>query len=303
MVVGQSIGSAVTTAIVVIGGSVAVKRTALAHVLFSTTVGILAMIFLAPLAAAANWVGTRLGDAEGVLALAAFSTTFKLAGIAVFYPFLDRFAAFVTRAIGGGQDTAVSHLDPRIAEAGGSVALEAAYRATLEMSRAAIEAVRGRLVGQAVAYDPPAAAVEQTERFLETLSIETTDLGTIAPRLIRLTHALDHLRALHADLPGAPLPPGEAARPAADALGAWLDATADPAAPPDAAVFPALEGAAEAARAWRDNGRRALLEEIALRRVPAESARAGIDALNWGRDAVNHSWRLAESLRIASDRP
>ena len=47
MMVGQSVGSAVTTALVVIGGSLAVRRTALAHILFSLIVGVLAMLFLA----------------------------------------------------------------------------------------------------------------------------------------------------------------------------------------------------------------------------------------------------------------
>ena len=37
-------------------------------------------------------IGTQLHDPDGVLALAAFSTIFKLGGIAVFFPFFDRFA-------------------------------------------------------------------------------------------------------------------------------------------------------------------------------------------------------------------
>ena len=61
---------------------------------------LLGMLFLAPLAAAADWVGTRLDDPDGVLALAAFSSIFKLAGIVVFFPFIDRFAQLIVRISG-----------------------------------------------------------------------------------------------------------------------------------------------------------------------------------------------------------
>jgi phosphate:Na+ symporter len=86
MIVGQSIGTAATTALAVIGGGLEVRRAALAHIVYSLIAGVLAMLFLRPLTGAAEWVGSRLDDPHGVLALAAFSTIFKLAGIVVFYP-------------------------------------------------------------------------------------------------------------------------------------------------------------------------------------------------------------------------
>src|SRR5262249_58419620 len=92
MIVGQSIGTAATTGLAVIGGGIAVRRTALAHIVYSLIAGVLAMLFLGPLTGAAEWVGSRLDDPNGVLALAAFSTTFKLAGIVALDPWLDPFA-------------------------------------------------------------------------------------------------------------------------------------------------------------------------------------------------------------------
>ena len=97
MIVGQSIGTAATTALAVIGGGLEVRRAALAHIVYSLIAGVLAMLFLRPLTGAAEWVGSRLDDPHGVLALAAFSTIFKLAGIVVFYPWLDPFARFIDR--------------------------------------------------------------------------------------------------------------------------------------------------------------------------------------------------------------
>jgi phosphate:Na+ symporter len=77
----------------------------------------------------------RLTDPNGVLALAAFSSIFKFVGILAFYPWLDRFSRLIIRISGRGSESAVGHLDPVLAEAGGAVALEAAWRATLELAR------------------------------------------------------------------------------------------------------------------------------------------------------------------------
>jgi phosphate:Na+ symporter len=305
LIVGQSVGSAATTALVVIGGSLAVRRTALAHVIFSLTVGILAMLFLGPLTAAASWVGARLGDVDGVLALAAFSSIFKLAGIIVFYPWLDHFARFIVRISGEGRETAVSRLDPSIAEAGGSVALEAAWRATQEIARAAVDAIRRRLEGDSVKYDPPLEAVQHTERFLESLSLETTDLGTVAPRLVRLCHALDHLTRIHEDLTRIP-PVASGWRPpqgfaaGARALAAWLDSSNDPEDKPDPPIYAAIEAASKQLSAEREIDRAKLLEDVALRHTPTAKARADLDTLAWADATLYRAWRLTESLRIAS---
>src|SRR5499427_8128749 len=193
MIVGQSVGTAATTALVAISGGLAVRRSALAHVSFSTIVAILGMLFLGPLTTAADWVGARLDDPDGVLALAAFSSIFKLAGIMVFYPWLDRFSDLIVRISGSGGDSAVARLEPIVAQAGGPIALEAAWRAAMEVAHGAIGAVERRLAGQAVAYDPPAEAVQQVENFLASLSLETSHLATFGGRLVRLSHALDHL--------------------------------------------------------------------------------------------------------------
>src|SRR4029077_1784464 len=162
-----------------------------------------------------------------------FSSLFKLSGIVVFYPWLDHFARFIVRISGIGSESAVSRLDPTLVEAGGEVALEAAWRATLEVAHGAVDAIGRRLAGESVTYEPPAEAVQQIEHFLESLPLETTDLGTIAPRLVRLVHALDHLTELDDDLTRIPPVVSGWQSPAgfeagARALAEWLNATKDP---------------------------------------------------------------------------
>jgi phosphate:Na+ symporter len=305
MIVGQSIGTAATTALVVIGGGLAVRRAALAHIIFSVIVGVVGMVLLRPLAAAAYWVGGRFDDPDGVVALAAFSSIFKLAGVMAFYPWIDHFARFIVRISGKGSESAVSRLDPTLAQAGGAVALEAGWRAIREVAHDAVDAVRRRLAGESVRHDPPAEAVRQIERYLESLSLETTDLGTIGPRLVRLCHALDHLTELHDDLTHIPPAVSDWQPPAgfeagARALAAWLQATQDPRAAPDPAIVTVVADASKQLGAERKTGRATLLEDVALHRTPSATARAALEALVWADGAVYHTWRLAESLRIAS---
>src|SRR5262249_48730399 len=56
MVVGQSVGTAATTALAVIGGGISVRRAAMAHIVYSVIAGVVAMVFLRPLTGAAAWV-------------------------------------------------------------------------------------------------------------------------------------------------------------------------------------------------------------------------------------------------------
>jgi phosphate:Na+ symporter len=225
----------------------------------------------------------------------------------VFYPWLDGFARFILRISGKGSESAVSRLHPALAEAGAAVALEAAWRASLEVARSAVDAIRRRLAGQSVKYDPPVEEVQQIEHFLESLSIETTDLGTIGPRLVRLVHALDHLSAIHDDLKRIPPvviggQPPAGFEAGAHALGSWLDATKDPKEAPDPSIFEALEEASKQLNEERKTGRARILEDIALQPTPMATARAALETLAWADLTLYHSWRLIESLRIASGR-
>ena len=305
MIVGQSVGTAATSAIVAIGATLAVRRAALAHIVYNVSVGIIGILLLGPLAAAARWAGAQFDDPNGVLALAAFSSIFKFVGILAFYPWLDGFSRFTERISGRGTETAVSRLDPVLAEAGGGVALEAAWRAIIELAHGAVDAVRGRLAGDIDRYIPPREAMRQIEQFLESLSLETLDLATFEPRLVRLCHALDHLNQLNDDLTRMPPEATDRQPPAgfkegAETLAEWLDATKEPEAAPGPPIFGAMESASKRLTDERKAGRDKILQDIALQRMTAGTARSGLDMLGWADGALYHAWRLAESLRIAS---
>jgi phosphate:Na+ symporter len=169
------------------------------------------------------------------------------------------------------------------------------------------DAIRRRLAGESIKYDPPVEAVQQIEHFLESLSIETTDLGTIGPRLVRLVHALDHLSELHDDLKRTPLAviggqPVKGFEEGAQTLSSWLNATKDPNETPDPAIFQALEAASKHLNEERKTGRAKILENTALQRTLMATARAALETLAWADLTLYHSWRLTESLKIASAR-
>jgi len=304
LIVGQSVGTVGTTALVMIGAGLSVRRAALVHILFSTLVGVLGMVFIAPLTAAAHWIGARLDDPDGVLAIAAFSSVFKFAGVVVFYPFIDPFARWIARVTGGGGDSAVERLEPALYDAGAAVALEAAWRAIVEIARPAIDAVRARLAGEATVSLRSQDELQRTADFLESLSLETTDVGRIGPRLVRLAHALDHLRRLLDDLTRMPTASGEWSPPAnfeaaGRALAAWLDAaTTD--APAPASVLRELENASTQMSAACEEARERMLEDFALKGAPAGTARLALETLAWADGVTYDAWRLAESLQAAS---
>jgi phosphate:Na+ symporter len=305
LIVGQSVGTAATSAMVAIGAGLAVRRAALAHVVYNTVVGVIGILLLAPIAAAGRWVGAQFDDPDGVLALAGFSSIFKLVGVLAFYPWLDGFSRLIEQISGRGPETPVSRLDPVLAEAGGAVALEAAWRAILELGQGSVDAVRRRLAGEPVRYNPPVEAARQTEQFLESLSLETLDLSAFEPRLVRLCHALDHLSRLHDDLTRIPPEANDWQSPAgfeqgARALGAWLDTAKDPAAAPKPSIFQTMGDASKRLTDERKTGRDEILQDVALQRMPAGTARTGLEMLVWAEGAFYHAWRLAESLRNAS---
>ncbi|MFW9611191.1 MAG: Na/Pi cotransporter family protein [Fluviibacter sp.] len=306
MIVGQSIGTAATSAALgAMGGGLAVRRAALAHVIFSLIVGVLGMILLQPLADAAVWAVSGMDDADHVFALAAFSSLFKLMGVVVFFPWLDKFARFIEQISGRGADNAVARLEPSLANAGGAVALESAWRATLDIARKMIDVATRRLAGERVAYQREDEAVRQINHFLESMSLETLDLGAMEPRLVRLCHAVDHLKSLddHLAQGAAKITVSEAPDSfgaGARALSAWLDATKAPSIPVADDIVSAVAQASAQLEADRKLGRQEILASVALQKLSTAAAAEKMETLLSAGHALHHSWRLVDSLRAAA---
>jgi len=302
LVVGQSVGTAATSAALgALSGGLAVRRSAMAHVIFSLVTGVLGMLLLAPLAQAASRLVSGLDDYDGVLGLAAFSSLFKLMGVIVFFPWLDRYARLIAELTGARTDTPTRFLEPTLSRAGGPVALEAAFRALDEVARVAVDAASRRLAGEKPKFEP-GEDVGRIERFMETLSLETLDAAETEARLVRVVHAIDHLKQLQEDLqkpfPETDLPPLPAADAGASALRQWLSTPRRER--KKAFLLNDIATAATEIQGQRKRKRADILTSVARQQTAAVAAEQELSSLQWSEDALWRCWRLVDSLRVAS---
>jgi phosphate:Na+ symporter len=138
LVIGQNLGTTVTAAIAALGASVPAKRTAVAHIGFNLITGAVALAVLPLLLAA---IGFVRDDPGGPATLAAFHTVINLLGVALLFPFIDRFAGAITRLVPERVALVTRNLDASVA-AVPAVAVEATRRTLLEILALAVEAAR-----------------------------------------------------------------------------------------------------------------------------------------------------------------
>ena len=94
MVIGNDLGTTVTTMIGGIKGTKSKKRVALGQVLFNFIIDVFALIFLIPLL---NVLIKIFGTSDPLILLVAFHSSFNLIGILIFLPFIGRFAKFLEK--------------------------------------------------------------------------------------------------------------------------------------------------------------------------------------------------------------
>lgn len=197
LVIGQSIGTTVTSALASMGASVAAKRTALAHVLFSVGAGVLAFALLPLL----HWILDTNAHAatasHNPVSLAAFHTSFTVLGVMVFMPFTAQFAGVITRLIPEPEYRLTRNLDRSILGIS-SVAVEAARRTVIDIAAAVFESLRLLVDGQNRGREVAASLREAAQALAETrqfLAAVRTEPGTpaIYQRHVAALHAVDHL--------------------------------------------------------------------------------------------------------------
>lgn len=296
MVVGQNLGTTATAAIAAAGGGLAVKRTALAHILFNAVTGILALLFLGFLTPAARWLGDLMDDPSGVLTLAVFHTLFNLLGVLLFFPWLGAFARGIEIMTGRGRVSAVARLDPTLAAAGGQIALEAAWRAMTDITKSAFHLLKSRISGEKEEMPDLQDEIQQVRSFIEGLHFESSAPALDVERRIGLWHALDHLSRLSHDLSETPFnrfnqAPFEAElQQATSALDAWLTEN-------NGENLAQLEASSTHLAEARKKVRKELLEQVALGRSQPQEATAMLEGILWIDGALYHAWRAANALR------
>ena len=93
-VIGANVGTTVTAVLGAIGGIPDKKRTALAHLVFNFSTGLLAMLLLKPLV---SLVMLLMPGEESVIQIALFHTIFNLIGVVLWFPFIAPLAKWLQR--------------------------------------------------------------------------------------------------------------------------------------------------------------------------------------------------------------
>jgi len=307
LVVGQNLGTTVKAGLAALGGSVPVRRTALAHILFNGVTGGLALLLFPLLLRGAIAIA---GEADPALAIAMFHTTFNFIGVLVLFPVLGPFARVVERLVPEGAPTLTRNLDSSVAEIP-AVAVEAARGASLAVARELFERAAETvsppppgqkrsffsLEGRGEPEETPEVALLRIRSFLTEVHSSHAG-GDPFRRHLSVLHAVDHLdrfrRALEEErwvdpVLGARL---------ADGLGEWIaESQAQGLPAPEPMGLQTLSELFSSAR--KRQRARILLEAVEGRHDPSET-RKGVDALLRLDRLAYHAWRAAFHLRVSA---
>jgi phosphate:Na+ symporter len=307
LVVGQNLGTTVKAGLAALGGSVPVRRTALAHILFNGITGGLALLLFPLLLRGSTLVA---GEADPAVAIALFHSSFNLIGVLVLFPVLGPFARMVERMIPEGVPTLTRNLDASVAEIP-AVAVEAARGASLAVARAlfdeAVEQVaphpsEGRRSffsreGREEPDESPEEALLRIRAFLTDVHSSHAG-GDPFRRHLSVLHAVDHLDRFRRALgEGRWVDPALGGR-LAEGLTGWVETSRGERGPtPEPDGLQALSEHFSSAR--KRQRARILLEAVEGRHEPVEIRKAVDGLLRLDRLAY-HAWRAAYHLRVSA---
>ncbi len=308
LVIGMDVGTTATAVIATFGGTVAMRRTALSHVVFNLFSAVSALALLPLFTRAAHAWRPGVLDSEPELALVAFHTAFNVLAVLAILPFATSLARWIERLV--PSDSAGPELEPRLL-ADPALALRAATRAGLASFDLALRALAADL-------GPPAAQPERGRRrpvkggganeldsatgALQAFVFQIAKASTSErddPQIAALMHFGDHLDRLSARLRSRPRTEDpELATLAAELSAGLAHATADGTG--TAALAARLRDAArefEAAYdAYTKDSRSHRLRVLslassgALELAPAERE---LDGRRWLQRVTHHLWRAA----------
>jgi phosphate:Na+ symporter len=304
LVIGAAVGTTVTGALAAIGGTTPAKRTALAHVLFNLSTGLIAVVLLPALLWLIVFAQEHLGLDPGAVSLAAFHTVFIGLGVLLFLPFADQFARWIERRLPDKGPALTRHLDTTLL-AVPAIAIEASRRALRDTGRELFRALRmniehpdtgaGELDRARIAQ-----ALEEIQFFFARIPSETEHAGMSEARVAQM-HAIDHLLRLQGRVVA---PVGvrrmlaheqmkEAVLRTRDMLALASDGLSDEATPDWLA---GIEQHAHALEALRKEERPAVMRRTAGGGVEPAAALEVLDAMRWLERVAHHVWRFCNYM-------
>lgn len=305
LVIGAAIGTTVTGALAAIGGSVPAKRTALAHIVFNLSTGVIALLLLPLFLRSIAWAQEHLGLDPGATSLAAFHTAFIAVGVIIFLPGVHLFSRWVERILPERDSSPAQHLDNSLLHAP-PVALEATRRALQETARELMEALRQFLDPSERHLDAEtrrsriAASLARIQQFFARIP-SISDDEPLSQQRVGQMHAIDHLVRLLSRLT-----PREGVRQVlthprmqpALALGrdTLSAAEAGLSSKPPENWQAQVAAQATALADLRRNERPTVMEATSSGAFPPAVALDMLDAMRWLDRIGYHTWRLCHYL-------
>ena len=305
LVIGQNVGTTVTAAIGAAGGSAPMRRTAVAHVAFNVASGGVALLLLPVFFRIA---GPGIGRTDPAIAIAAFHTSFNVAGVLLFAPFAGRFAEVLERVVKEKGAALTRRLNT------GRIGLASAALEAIRYTARDIEAEALRTSTQVVDRTLTAEDVLKRTEILRSaldacrarLAEVRTDPATPAEygQHVGNLHAVDHLYRLVEALEESDNARRFAeSRPHTGAADLLMPAFCDAieilesaAGAPTAILEDASRQMAELRRAHRPR----LLEQAVRGEVDAETAEQNVEAMRWIDRIAYHAWRAAHHLDLGT---
>ena len=287
MVIGMDVGTTITGVIASLGGTLAARRTAIAHVVYNLGSAVMAFAIL-PLYFTAWRALGQPGAAQPQLVIVAFHTTFNGLGTLLVLPFTDRFAAFIERLVPDRRESLTSALRPALCADPGT-ALDAFAVSADGVAAELREATRAVLQNRP---EPDLADVRAAIPALRAYLLDIEGSDATQERHVAAAHLVDHLDRLLARIHAARrLPclwqPGRVAD--------WARPLAS--APADAGALHDVWRRLEDDRA---DQRRALMTVGTDRdhTVDEKLLDERLDALRWLRRTAYHLWQVEHRLAM-----
>ncbi|RKT32167.1 phosphate:Na+ symporter [Roseovarius halotolerans] len=197
LVIGLNVGTTLTAVLAALGGTRAMRLTALGNLLFNIGTALMAFPLLGLIAPVLH--GTWLGS-DDQTALVLFHTGFNLLGAAVFLPLTPRFAAMVEALVPDRPMPMATPLDKRLLADEGA-AMEAAQTVADQLRQTLFTALANaigpdhdlRALGSVSAQGAP--VLEALGAYLAKIHIPP-DKAPEQARYVALLHQLDHLERL-----------------------------------------------------------------------------------------------------------
>ena len=301
MAIGMNLGTTATGLLATLGGSVTMRQTAMANLLFNVGKALMAFPILG---LGGDLLASIAGIAGEMTALVLFHTVINLVATAVFLPFTTRFARFVERVVPERKVIDVvpditAALDPALLRDEGA-AMDAAQTAARRVGRLVFGALGRALVpdsdmrGLATLEQTAIPALTEIKDYIAGISLPE-DKSAERQRYAALLHQIDHLERLvkrleRRSMVAVIMSDPSLSRPART-LGAVLRRAADP-------QIEGLEGkrlarisAGIEARTKKHRRSTLLHEHVGLISVAEMFDRT--DAMRWLRRVAEHAARIA----------